>query len=261
MKPPRRAIVKMDKYAPFQLKQELGLRPAEQHLLMVLALQAGRSGTFSGSLRRLRDDMGTAPKTNRTALDGLQRAGCVKILHPFTQNGEGVVEIIGFDRLVATSSSYGAGPADDEVTSNGPHQNQYTEGTHSAPIRDQVRRIDAIDQGKTRSPRNKALREKGCSGSDSDEVQRCLCGQPVAGHPFDHEPVPGADDEPSSPPNWHREQHPYARGAELPLVEGAALDLDQLDELYKDEPEDQLDHELREMFEQSDLAYLDEVPP
>jgi hypothetical protein len=104
---PRRAHVKVDKYAPVNLATRYDLKASEVWLLVVLALAADwRTAEWRGSL----DDLALLSRMSRSTVAGtrsrpgvvprLRDLGLVVMVEPFGPNREGVIYVAVYDDLV-----------------------------------------------------------------------------------------------------------------------------------------------------------------
>lgn len=102
---PRRASVKVDRFAIFQLRRERKLNANAAYLLVCLVLLAdwrdpgfGWQGTFTG----LHEDTGLTRRAISREFDVLAEQGCINIVKPFTggHDVEGLVFVAVYEQLV-----------------------------------------------------------------------------------------------------------------------------------------------------------------
>jgi hypothetical protein len=194
---PLRKSVKLDSYAPWQVRREFGLTSNELMVLLYMTLTADwRSGCWSGTIKDIADDTSLSRNTVRKAIDGLVSNGSILILTPFRQGefGNGVVELPLYEWMVVLHPSHVESRNSARLHSESDRANAYQTRTNRAPIAQVSRnpaRLEDDEQVVRDGPRYKAIREEG-EGVLGEPKGVCrYCDEPIAGHPFsDHEPAP-----------------------------------------------------------------------
>jgi hypothetical protein len=201
---PKRAQVRFDKYAIFDIAREHSLKANECWLLTTLCFVADfRNHAFRGTIFEIAEWTRIGRSTVPKLLDALQREGLVDIVRPFGQNRAGEVVILVWERLIANTS--GRQIAEKSAIVEGRAATSIAE--QSQINRRVVAEKSAIDQPKDDSGRNKAIRKEVGSvpqcereGGTKDTEPKCAfpgCSESISGHTFGaHEPVapPDSDD-------------------------------------------------------------------
>ncbi len=185
---PKRAEVRFDKYAIFDLAGEHHLTPHARWLLVALCLRANfRTRSVVGRICELAEWTGMSRDTIRRCLNTLSQAGLVEEVEPFGPNRSGQVLILAWDGLLVPGASR-------------------RNADQPRAIRRLPADISANDQPKEVIARNRAIRKE-LEGNHIVDVEtenshdeRCTvpgCIEKVEGHSFDHAPIaPGGSEGP-----------------------------------------------------------------
>jgi hypothetical protein len=96
-----RARVKLDKFAPWQIKREFHLSSSEWIVLLRMAMFADwESHELETTYDELHADVGGGSKTVPKAVEALEHKGCIEVLSPFGPNVRGIVRVLVWDWLI-----------------------------------------------------------------------------------------------------------------------------------------------------------------
>jgi DNA-binding MarR family transcriptional regulator len=180
---PRLRFPKVDPYAICDLAREERLTATEAWTLHLLSIQAEfRSSEWAGTLTDLAAATRLSRKTAAGVVDRLVAKDLLEVIEPFRQGTDGRVRVTVHSRLVNCRGRSKIAQFD----ANSPTEDRDEIATSSRRVRDGFGQSDAIDQGKGGL---REVRRHGGGGGVPTPPGRCRCGDPMEGHPFDHEPA------------------------------------------------------------------------
>lgn len=191
--PDRRAFVKVDKYAPFDLAREHRLTGHALELLLGLTLLTDwRTSEWRGTCGELAELLRISRNTIPKAVEDLRAAGLLAIIKPFGRNSEGCLSLTAYDELVvpekrrspqlarhqvAQSCATSWGESDEPDTSD---RGAVTSDPH--PIRQEIAQTGATHLGKQGARRTRGSEEVICreSGASSNPASQANSGAVAA---------------------------------------------------------------------------------
>jgi len=199
---PRRAYLKLDRYASFDLARQHSLRASDRCVLLSLVLLADfRSHRCQLSITDLADHSGVSRRTASTAVIRLRAAGLIEMEEPFGSGRPGTVLVSAYWTLVVPERKPARGstsglvpirfarapdllvtPRDDQVPPTPDARAEFA--PVSRPLRATSRERDALTRGDTILRGSEGVR------SGMEEGNCGVCGAPITGHIYgDHDPV------------------------------------------------------------------------
>ena len=197
---PKKRYTRVNPFAVSDIAREFGLTASEAWLLQLVAMQGEyRSGEWTGTIADLSAATRFSRNTVPRVVAELTRKGRLKVLAPFRQGADGRVLVVDFGRIVAgvprSQNAQNDANQNAQDDANEAGQDRAEIAHRSRSDRAVIAQDGAIDQGEHGG--REVQRHRG-SGDDGTGP-RCVCGAPMAGHPFDHEPVLQNDDDPEEP--------------------------------------------------------------